>query len=227
MKKNLVIACLTVMFIFPSCTKNKDYTEQRLVIAEVGTSKLYDKDFIAAYEVTKLGYPHNEIIHGSRNLKEEVLTQIIEEQLILNEAEKRGMQYTEEEFQKDIVNVKKEYPDNVFEELLKKNAIDLLLWEVRFRREKAIDKSLNEIIKDKVEVSAEDLKIGFFEYCRQNSLNPEEIQNDPEVSSLILGRVKRRKSEESYDSLLEKLQKNTTINVNKKNWEEILKSTKY
>lgn len=227
MKKKLgIISLLFLVLFFPGCGK-KALEEKKIVIADVGTSKLYFEDFIAGYEVTKIGYPHNELINDAKELKEDVLTQLIEEELILNEALQRGIKYSDEEFKRDLSAVKAEYPDNVFEELLAKNAIEKGLWEKRFRREMAIKKALNQMVYSNIDVSAEALKKGFLEYCKENSLDPESEKTNPDVGKMILEKVKRQKSEANYDTLLENLKKNIKIEVNKTNWESILKSDKY
>lgn len=223
----ILFLCCALLLCAGCFKKDQAALSKDVVLVNVGRNVITKSDFEAAFEVSKIGYPHNLIINEHSELKEDVLTQLIEEQLVINEAHENNIFYSAEEFEKDLDSVKEEYPDNVFMELLEKNAIEYSVWEKRFKREKILEKSIDKLIKKNIEVTDEELKKGFGEYCTENSLNPQEVKDDPDISSIILEKVKRDKSEFDYDRMLEELKKKFEININNENWSEVLKSTKY
>lgn len=222
------IYILTIIFLISGCTKNsKSDISDIEIIVHVGETIIDVNEFRAALEVTKLGYPHNDLQNSKIALKEDVLTQLIEEQIIINEAQKKGLIYTKQEFAKDVEAVKKEYPDNIFEEVLKKNAIEFSTWERRFKREMQIKKGMKFLIAKEVTITPKELRQGVIDYCNKNNLNPKDIKNDKEIGLIILEKVKREKSEKRYDNLLEDLKKNYKINIVEDKWKSILESNKY
>ncbi|MCB9480558.1 MAG: SurA N-terminal domain-containing protein [Desulfobacteraceae bacterium] len=224
MKK--IIFIFIIIGLFCGCSTENEKKSRNKLIAAVGSSKITLEDFEVAFEVTKLGYSHNYVLKNLASLKEDVLTQLIEEELIVEYASKKGIIYTREEFAKDLENVKNEYPDNVFEELLKENAIEPAVFEKRFKREMAVKKALSAIINVNVEVAEEDLRDAFLKYCEINKLNPDDVRDDTDITEAVLMSVKRKKIQSDYDSLLDELKKTTQIDIDRENWAEVLKEGK-
>jgi hypothetical protein len=224
MKK--IIFTFIIICLFCGCSSENEKKSKNKTIADVGGSIISVEDFQAAFEVIKLGYAHNYILKNLASLKEDVLTQLIEEELIMGCASKKGIVYSKEEFLRDLKNVKNEYPDNVFEELLKENAIEPVVFEIRFKREMAVKKALSAILNTNVEISEEDLRNAFLKYCENNNLNPDDVRDNKDITELVLRNVKRIKIQSDYDSLLDELKKTTKINIDRENWADVLKEGK-
>jgi len=224
MKK--IIFIFIIIGLFCGCSSENGKKSKNKTIADIGTSKITLEDFEVAFEVTKLGYSHNYVLKNLAALKEDVLTQLIEEELIIDYASKKGITYSKDEFLRDLDNVKSEYPDNVFEELLKENAIEPAVFEKRFRREMAVKKALAAVINVNVDLAEEDLRNAFLKYCENNKLNPDDVRDDEEIAETVLTGVKRIKIQSDYDSLLEELKKTTQINIDRENWADVLKEGK-
>ncbi|MDY0132319.1 MAG: SurA N-terminal domain-containing protein [Desulforegulaceae bacterium] len=220
MKKFILILLLPCLFM--GCPAGKKEIEGK-VIVKIGDSVVTTEDFEAAFEITKLGYSHNYVLKNLSELKEDVLAQLIEEELILDYASKKGVEYTNEEFINDLEEVKKEYPDNVFEEILKNNSIETAVFQKRFKREMALKKALSSIINKNIEVDEKDLRSVFLKYCKANDLNSEDVKNNNEIAEIVLDTVKRLTIQADYDSLLEELKKTIEINIVKENWADVLK----
>ncbi|MGM0417440.1 MAG: SurA N-terminal domain-containing protein [Thermodesulfobacteriota bacterium] len=224
MARNLLIYISLFFVLISGCTETEKNNLESVVIARVNSAEITADDFEAAFEVTKLGYSHNDVLNNSDQLKNNVLFQLIEEQLVLNQAKKNNIYYTDKEYKKDLKEVKSEYPDGVLEELLKDNAIELQLWEKRFRREKAVEKALQKLISRDIEISESELRKGFNDYCEKNLIKPEDVKDDAEISSIIINNVKRNKSELNYANMLKELKSSSNIKINEKNWTKIIKS---
>jgi hypothetical protein len=223
MKKFLLILLIPVLFF--GCPSEQEKNKLKTIV-KVGNSIITIEDFEAAFEVTKLGYSHNYVLKNHLELKEDVLAQLIEEELILDFASQKGISYINEEFLKDLADVKSEYPDNVFEELLRNNAIETAVFEKRFKREMAVKKALSAIVNKNVEVGENDLRNAFLKYCENNDLNPDDVRDDDDIAETVLKSVKRFKIQSGYDNLLEELKKNAQINIVRENWADVLKEGK-
>ncbi|PIE74785.1 MAG: hypothetical protein CSA18_03110 [Deltaproteobacteria bacterium] len=216
------------IFIISGCL-NKDKVDNKTKsLVSVGSSHINTSDFEAAFEVIRLGYSD---LSASKEdmtaLKQDILVQLIEEQLVINEAQAHGLVYTQENFEEELKKIKSEYPDNVFEEMLEKNAIEYSLWEIRFKREMILKRALKLLVKDKVVVEDKELRQTFIDYCKENSFDPAKIKINGEISSVILKRLKRNKSEKDYDKLLKILKDKFEISINENNWAEVLNAHKY
>jgi|GEM_PF-5483355 len=224
MPGNLFIYISLFFVLISGCTQTEKTEFESVVLAQVDSAEITVNDFEAAFEVTKLGYSHNDVINNSAQLKNNVLFQLIEEQLVLNQARANNIYYSDEEYKKDLEQVKSEYPEGVLQELLKDNAIEFQLWKKRFRREKAVEKSLQKLISRDIEISESELRKGFNDYCEKNLINPEDVKDDTEISSIIINNVKRNKSELNYENMLKELKSSSNIKINEKNWTKIIKN---
>ena len=74
-------------------------------------------------------------------LRRTVLNQLIEEALILQAAEKAGITVSDQEVEVRIDNIKRDFPENSFEEMLIREYIDFETWRENLRRNMIIEKA--------------------------------------------------------------------------------------
>ena len=74
-------------------------------------------------------------------LRRTALNQLIEEELILQAAEKAGIKVSDKELDSRIDQIKKDFPRDSFEEMLIREYIDYEAWRENFRRRMIIEKA--------------------------------------------------------------------------------------
>ncbi len=75
-------------------------------------------------------------------LKRHILEQLIEEELVVQEAEKRGLKVSSAELEDRVAEVKADYPPGAFEEMLLRDYIDFESWREQQKRNILVGKTI-------------------------------------------------------------------------------------
>jgi len=118
------------------------------------------------YAVTKNSVEYNEIII-------ELANTLSEELVLLSAALSQGIEVSQEEVKARAEELKKEYPEGQFTTILLEKAIPLRLWQKRLKKNMILEKVIEDKIKEKVEISPEEI-VEF--YKAYNAENKREIQ---------------------------------------------------
>jgi len=187
-------------------------------------------DFNKALEITKTAYPHN-VIRDPASFKEarlRLLNQMIEEMILQKKAEELNIRISDSEVEKAIANIKRDYPEGVFEQTFLEHAVSYNSWKkglkIRLLMEKVVAKELGE----QITITPEDISKYYGEHYKGNSLKsdlkerPDDINGD--INEMIIKHIRREKTENVYKSWIENLKKKHTIEINKTQWEKIINS---
>jgi parvulin-like peptidyl-prolyl isomerase len=94
----------------------------------------------------------------TRRLREEVLNQLIEKKLLLQEASHRSIQATQEELELTIEQMRGDYPEQEFNELLKKSGLTPERWKQEITENLLIDKLIDSVISSRLKIPEEEVK---------------------------------------------------------------------
>ncbi|MDQ1330715.1 MAG: hypothetical protein QG578_980, partial [Thermodesulfobacteriota bacterium] len=88
-------------------------------------------DFQRAFETAKSAYPHNITNESSvyREVKQQLLNQMIEELIVLQRAKELNLMVTDQELGDAVEKIKRDYPEDEFDQMLLEYAISYKLWE--------------------------------------------------------------------------------------------------
>jgi parvulin-like peptidyl-prolyl isomerase len=97
--------------------------------------------------------------------REEVLDQLINKELMLQEAMKRGIQASQDEIEEQLQLVKSQFPtEDAFLEILEQQNLTLAEVEDQIREQTILNKVINESVISKIEISEEEIG----EYYKEN-----------------------------------------------------------
>jgi parvulin-like peptidyl-prolyl isomerase len=100
----------------------------------------------------------------SLDIKLKFLNQLIEEKLILDEAERIGLEVSQAELVRGINEIKKDYSPDGFAKILIDNYIDYEEWKQSLGNQIILEKTIQVAVKDRVNVSGEEIKEYYNEY---------------------------------------------------------------
>ena len=103
-----------------------------------------------------------------------LLDRLINEELIIEEAERRGLLVTQAELDREIEAIKADYPNDSFKEMLIREYIDFDTWKEGLRRNLLIAKSTEAIGEEKARIDTESWE-NFFQAHRSASPEPVRI----------------------------------------------------
>lgn len=111
----------------------------------------------------------------SRNLREETLNQLVEKKLLLHEARHRTIQLTQAELEAAIEQMKGEYTDEEFNELLKRNGLTPDQWHQDVSENLLMDKLIDSVISSRLQLTREEVK-SYYEKHRADFGKKEEVR---------------------------------------------------
>ncbi|MBW1783749.1 MAG: peptidylprolyl isomerase [Deltaproteobacteria bacterium] len=163
------------------------------VIIEIGSTCLTPDTLKKEMKFMSGGMPVQ--AEHAEEIKKQLLSQIIDYHLILEYAKKNGISVSEEDFQKNLNEIKKEYTENDFQEALLREYVDPASWEDRFRNQLLVSKVIKEASKGILPPSYEEIK----RYFQEN-------RNDFRSAEMLRFRQIVCKSKEEVEKLRERLQ---------------------
>ncbi|MFC1824941.1 peptidyl-prolyl cis-trans isomerase [Thermodesulfobacteriota bacterium] len=166
------LSCLFVLsFVLPNCGVYQN-PEERVVITvgkknvTVSDFKKDIRDFTAGMGIVdrKLG--------SSRN---SILTNILEQYLILEYGREKDIKITGSELMVAIKEIKEDYPDNEFHEMLLNRYVDFEDWKERLRHHLLIKKICRKALEGVAPVTFQETK-NYFEYHKEEFRHPELVR---------------------------------------------------
>jgi hypothetical protein len=218
----ILLGVSLIALILAGCV-NPDSTDEKEYVIRVGDRVLTVFDFNKAFEMAKTAYPHN-VMQDPVALRESrlrLLKQLTEQMLILERAQELGIETSELEVEKTISDIKKDYPENVFEQTLLDYAVPYNAWEEGLKKRLLIEKVINEELSGKITITPEEISKYYEGYYKGDGLTSDFEDRSKNINEIIITNLRRKKLEEAYKSWIKKLQKKYTIEVNKVQLEKI------
>lgn len=208
-----------VMLLLGCPDRNAEYKGQFLLKA--GGSVITVGDYIDALEVAKVAYAHSELKQSDtfRKLQLRIFSQLAEEIIVMEIAREKNITITDAELTAGITDVKKDYPEGVFEEMLLENAITYDLWKKTLYRRLLMEKVLDRELALQIEITPEIIE-EYYKKHKQPVDAESEIDSETKYSRLIK-KIRLEKKQENYQNWIEEKKKDYSIEVNEKVWEKI------
>ncbi|WP_285904996.1 peptidylprolyl isomerase [Pseudodesulfovibrio pelocollis] len=150
MFRNLAILLLTVA-LFAGCSNP---AEEIGVVARVNGAPIY---------LSQLEFQHDQFqvdavggyVPSVENLKSEygeILTELIVQELVVQELEKRDIGVSDHEMLKAEEEVRADYPEGAFDQMLVEEYIDLKAWRLQLRNHLAMRKFFHQVLRPQIKI---------------------------------------------------------------------------
>ncbi len=167
---------LVLMVLLAVACGRKVQKDQKVLVRindEIITLKEFDEEFSKAKK--EFGWTYTADKETALRLMGAFLNQMIEERLILMEAEKMGIKVGAEEVDAVVSEVKKDYRDNKsFEKMFINEDINFEEWRKDVRKKLLVDKVISRAVLSQVQISTEDVEEYYNKY-------PEKFRRKEEV----------------------------------------------
>ena len=167
----------------------------------------------AAYPYNIKDYPteYNEmVIHLVKMLSEELV--------LLSAASEKGVRVTREEADAAEAEFKKDYPDDAFDEMLLKNAISYSFWRKRFEKNMIVSRLIDQELKDKVEVSFEEI-LGYYRTHkpgpRQAPDQKQPVKAAGSKEDQLVASLRMQKTQTLYETWIQSLTDKYPVEIDK------------
>lgn len=196
-------------------------------LIRVGDRVVRTVDFNRALEIVRTAYSHNALQEpdSCREAKLRLLSQLIEEMIILERAKELNIGISDSEVDEAVAQIKGDYDDNAFEQILLEHAVSYNLWKKELGKRLLIEKVVERELKEHVVITPEDIS-NYYEKHYNGCGGPSAISGgsdkaDGDLNRIIVKQLRRKKAEEAYKPWIENLRKKYLIEINKKEWEKI------
>ncbi len=160
------IAGITALYfaLTPGASRQPEPTVQ--LVAKVNGKPVTVEDFNRKYSRFTLRFhvPVTESPSAARELKMGFLNKLIETELLLQEAEVRGLTVSDEELDREINHLKEDYPKDTLDEALERIGLKLEEWKEDRKEKLLIDKLIQREIDSVIHVSDDEIR----EYYNNN-----------------------------------------------------------
>jgi len=196
-------------------------------LIRVGDRVVTIVDFNRAFEIVKAAYSHNALKEpdSCRGAKLRLLSQLIEETIILERATGFTIGISDSELEEAVAQIKGDYDDNAFEQILLEQAVSYHLWEKELERRLLIEKVVERELKKNVAITPEDISNYYENHYKghggQSALSAGPDKADGDLNRIIVKQLRRKKAEEAYKPWIENLRKKYLVEINKKEWGKI------
>jgi len=217
----LAVAILTVLFLF-SCTDTVlNFDDEYLI--RIGERVVTVSDFDKAFEITKSAYPHD-LSQDSVLLKEaqvRMLNQMIEELLVLQRGAELQIELTESEVTKAIANIKADYPEGVFEQMLLEYAVSYSFWEKRLKIRLMMEKVVEREVHRNITLTPEEIAKFYKENYEGKQPVSDQDAEKTNMNELIVKQLRRQKAEEAYQLWIKNMRGKYTVDINQSQWKRL------
>ncbi|MBW2604398.1 MAG: SurA N-terminal domain-containing protein [Deltaproteobacteria bacterium] len=190
---------------------------------KVGDRTITVADFNKAFEIAKNAYPENRIQRPDavREARFRLVRQMTEEMILLERAEELGITITDSQIEKALRDIKKDYPDNVFEEILLEYAITYPSWKEGLKTRLLMEKVITQELGHKIEITHDDISKYYEEHFKDDSTSPDVKAVSKDINDIIIKILRKEKMEKAYASWIKKLKNKYAVEINKKELEKM------
>ncbi|UCD31909.1 MAG: SurA N-terminal domain-containing protein [Desulfobacterales bacterium] len=222
-KISMLISVFLFVYALSGCA-DPDAVKSDEHIIRLGDSFVTVADYNRAFEIAKAAYPHNKMQDPTavRNAKLRLLNQMSEEMIILERAKELGISIADREIEKAVSDIKKDYPEDVFEQILLEYAVPYDNWEKRVKIRLLMEKVIAKELGEQITITPDDIS----KYYEENEISTEPAsdpkEDSQETNKNIVNHIRRKKVEAAYISWMKNLQKTYTVEINNDPWEKIM-----
>lgn len=131
---------------------------------------------IPIYSQYKATYSDEQLIQKLQEARKDILLQMIEDKLIIQEAEKLGVSVSDEEVQDRLEQIKGQFMDEAeFQEALRSQGITLEQLKEKYRQQLIIKKLVNYEVREKVDVTPTEVA-QYYQQHRQEFKEPAQVK---------------------------------------------------
>jgi hypothetical protein len=216
----LVLAlCLLSGTIFGGCDGPGSRASEETVLIRTDRRTVTKSQFERAFGTAKIAYSDNNSVDPQlmQQAQLQMLNQMIEELIIERRAEELDIVLDDQELETAIQDIKKDYQDDEFEQMLLESAIPYSLWKDRLRVRLLMEKVIEGDLAGSVTISAQDIEDYYNTHEAEFAVDHEKPPED-DLKHRIVEQLRREKVEAAYPQWMDNLRKRYQVTINWELW---------
>lgn len=208
----------------------RERTPNNAVLMQIGdqivTVAEYRRD-LNIYRTATGAYP-DEDLAADREMQIRFVRQMADQLVLLEHAHALSIEVNDRDLEIALAAIQRDYPDDVFEQLLLENAITLEEWKSSLRTRLIIERVIRQELEDHVRISEDDMAqfMSQMHRDRQDGETGRESEAVPTPSDKsIVNQLRRSKTEVAYAAWIADLKKKYPVEINQAVLNEVLSAT--
>jgi hypothetical protein len=161
---------LVGVLLLASCTRNP---EEKGVVAKVNGRPITLQQLEMRHSSAMTGpAENNPSVSRLKQEYGEVLGGLVVSELVVQALEKRGIPVTDEELAKAEAEIRADYPEGSFEQVLVEEYIDLDTWRQQLRSRLAIEKFFREVLRPEIKIDYQEAEAYYKDHIHDFYLPP-------------------------------------------------------
>ncbi|MBI3995198.1 MAG: peptidyl-prolyl cis-trans isomerase [Nitrospirae bacterium] len=145
------------------------------IVATIDDDSINLDEFKAAFLEVKTPGMLDENSESVKELKRNLLHQLIEQHLFLAEAVRMKLTVSAEELQQTVDRIKEDYAPGEFETMLQNRKTSQDDWKERLRRELLSQKAINQAVPEKIQIAEEEIQ-SYYKLHAKEFVRPKEVR---------------------------------------------------
>ncbi len=213
--------CCALMVALAGCSGPEGPSQQEAVLIRTDQQTITRAQFERAFEAARIAYSDDRSVDPRviQDARLRLLNQMAEEVIVDRRANELGIVLDDSELEAAIQEIKKDYPEDEFEQMLLESAIPYSLWKdrlkVRLLMEKVVDRDLVQALN----ITAQDIET-YYKAHEEDFAVQDEDAPEMDLKRRIVEQLQRQKVEAAYPQWMDGLRKRYGVEINWELWEQ-------
>jgi len=196
------------------------------ILVQVGKSVVTADEFNQVFDMA--GYVNTggdeSDSHQYEAARLRILNQLTEELIIVERARELSITVSDPELETEIVDTKRDYPDNTFEKTLLENAILFQAWRKQLRRHMLVKKVIEKELEEQALITLDDIRTYYHDNPTGGNERAGQKQGTDGIDFATVVKLRRDKALQAYQPWIKELYKKYQIKINHSLWNKITDS---
>jgi len=177
--------------------------------------------FERAFEAARIAYSDDRSVDPQviENARLRLLNQMTEEVIIDRRAHELGIVLDDTELEAAIQTIKKDYPEDEFEQMLLESAIPYSLWKDRMRVRLLMEKVVDRELVQPVNITAQDIE-AYYKAHEEDFAVQDGSPPEMDLKHYIVEQLRLEKVEAAYPQWMDGLRTRYGVEINWDLWEQ-------
>ena len=209
------------LMVLIGCAEPDTPAPKDAVLIRADQQTVTQAQFERAFSAARIAYSDEPSV-SPRVLREarlRLLHQMVEEEIVARRAEELGIAISDADLDAAVAAIKKDYPEDEFEQMLLESAIPYSLWKDRLRVRLLMQKVVDHDLLQSLEITADEIE----DYYRRNADAfpvDETAPTAPDLKRRIVERLRREKVEAAWSEWIDNLKSRYGVTINWVLWEK-------
>ena len=217
----LVAACWVLMVAWAGCSGPDNLSQEDAVLIRTDRQTVTLAQFERAFEAARIAYSDDRSVDPQviQDARLRLLNEMAEEVIIDQRASELGIVLDDPELETAIQAIKKDYPEDEFEQMLLESAIPYSLWKDRLRVRLLMEKVVDRDLVQSLNITARDIETYY--KTHQEAFTAQDGET-PEMNlkQHLLEQLRREKVEAAYPRWMDELRERYGVEINWALWEQ-------